>query len=207
MAQYYRVLSQDEKSNEEVAQFYPNLDENQTVQYVIASDGTQQQFQAQPVVVSSDQLMVVEGQGQQVIIDQSQVAYPPSQYVIQDSSGIEFQNNRQQQVYYMTNTQQNQSVIVEQQMTQQPVVLNHQMMQSHMSKSNANSPIHQNCPNTISAQVIPEKSVATMQQVRNQLKTQAVRQGNVINARGMVMNAQVRFLSCTKLHNLVFLVF
>ncbi|XP_063914137.1 uncharacterized protein LOC135130642 isoform X2 [Zophobas morio] len=190
MAQYYRVLSQDEKSNEEVAQFYPNLDENQTVQYVIASDGTQQQFQAQPVVVSSDQLMVVEGQGQQVIIDQSQVAYPPSQYVIQDSSGIEFQNNRQQQVYYMTNTQQNQSVIVEQQMTQQPVVLNHQMMQSHMSKSNANSPIHQNCPNTISAQVIPEKSVATMQQVRNQLKTQAVRQGNVINARGMVMNAQ-----------------
>lgn len=155
MAQYYHVLSQEDKSSEEVAQFYPNIDENQTVQYVIASDGTQQQFQGQPVVVSPEQLMVVEGQGQQVIIDQSQVAYhQPSSYVTIQESPVEFQN--QDQVYYMTNTSPNQSVVVEPPATPQPVVLNHQLMQHQMSKV---SSIHQSCP---TGALVQEKTVPQM---------------------------------------------
>jgi hypothetical protein len=189
MAQYYRVLSQDDKDTEEVAQFYPNIDENQTVQYVIASDNTQQQFQAQPVVVSSEQLMVVDGQAQQVIIDQSQVAYQPSSYVIQDTSGIDFQNNRQP-VYYMTNTPSTQPVVIEEPITQQPVVLNHQLNQ--IAKVNINSPMHQTCTTTpLNATVIQDKNSA-MQQIRNQLKTQTVRQNNVMNnTRTIQMNQQV----------------
>ncbi|EFA03603.1 hypothetical protein TcasGA2_TC013691 [Tribolium castaneum] len=171
MAHYYHVLSQDDKSNDKVAQFYPNLEENQTVQFVIASDGSQQQFQAQPVVVSSDQLMVVEGQGQQVIIDQSQVTYQSPPYVVQETSGIEFPNN-QQQVYYMTNTSPNQSVVVEQSINQQPVVLNHQFLQNQMSK--ANSPMHQT--GVVNASVIQEKSIV---QMRNQIKAAA--KHNIVN--------------------------
>ncbi|XP_044266946.1 uncharacterized protein LOC123012840 isoform X2 [Tribolium madens] len=180
MAQYYRVLSQDDKSNEEVAQFYPNLEDNQTVQYVIASDGTQQQFQAQPVVVSSD-LMVVEGQGQQVIIDQSQVAYQSPSYVIQETSGIDFPNN-QQQVYYMTNTSPNHPVVVEQSITQQPVVLNHQLMQNQMSK--VNNPMHQT--GVINASVIQDKNIV---QMRNQIKA-ATKQNNIVNARALQTTPQ-----------------
>lgn len=139
MAQYYHKLSQEDKSNEEVAQFYPNINENQTVQNDIAADETQQQFQDQPVVVSSDQLMVVEKQNHQVIIDQSQAAYhQPSSYVKIQELPVEFQNQEQ-----VTNTSPNQSVVVEQPATPQPVVLNHQLMQNQMSKV---SPIHQNCP-------------------------------------------------------------
>lgn len=50
MAQYYQVLSQSDKNTiEELRQYYPNIIENQNVQYVIHSDDQTQQFQGQQV--------------------------------------------------------------------------------------------------------------------------------------------------------------
>lgn len=50
MAQYYHVVGQKENINtvEELRQYYPNLVENQTVQYLIKPDD-QNQFQGQQV--------------------------------------------------------------------------------------------------------------------------------------------------------------
>lgn len=144
MAQYYQVLSQEEKP-EEVPSFYQNLEEAPTVQYVITSDAASQQFQTQPVVLSSNQVMVV---------DQSQVSYQPSSYIVQGTAGtngINFDNTPQQQVYYMANAPTSQQIVVERSLNQAPVVLNHQLMQNQIStqqinKVNIGAPIHSGAP-------------------------------------------------------------
>lgn len=138
MAQYFQVLSPEKKVNEDSSPFYPNLDEHQTVQYVIAADSSHPQFTNQSVVVAPEQLMVLEGQGSQVIIDQTQVAYQQSPYIVQDSAAVDFQNSHQQ-VYYMANNTGNQQIVVEQ--TPQPVLLNHQLMQNQIQKNNITSPM------------------------------------------------------------------
>ncbi|KAJ8910989.1 hypothetical protein NQ315_010818 [Exocentrus adspersus] len=78
MAQYYEVLSQVDKTTEQA--FYSTV-EDQAVQYVISPDKNQIQYPTQQIVVTSgDQLMVVDGQQQQVVINQtSAVAYQGQQ--------------------------------------------------------------------------------------------------------------------------------
>lgn len=51
MAQYYQVLSQSDKTAvEELRQYYPNIVDNPTVQYVISPEEQQSQpFQGQQV--------------------------------------------------------------------------------------------------------------------------------------------------------------
>lgn len=179
MAQYYQVLSQEEKS-EEIPPFYQNLEESPTtVQYVITSDAAQQQFQTQPVVLSPNQVMVV---------DQSQVSYQPSSYVVQGTTGtngINFENNPQQQVYYMANAPTNQQIVVERPLSQTPVVLNHQLMQNQISaqinKVSIASPVHSTAPIHSPLQRaqlkttanIPTRlvTISSQPQVNNHLKT------------------------------------
>ncbi|KAK5646103.1 hypothetical protein RI129_004567 [Pyrocoelia pectoralis] len=142
MAQYYQVLSQNEKNTvADLRQYYPNIIENQTVQYVISPEDQQQQFQTQQILVASDQVMVIENPPQHVIVDQSTVAYQNPQYLIQDNSG-EFQS--QQPVYFMEEVDSSRQVQVEQQVPQTapPIVLNHQLqtpVHNQLSLSN-NSP-------------------------------------------------------------------
>lgn len=50
MAQYFQVVSQPKKPTmEELRQFYPNIVENQNIQYVLQPDEQQTQFQNQQV--------------------------------------------------------------------------------------------------------------------------------------------------------------
>nr|CAH7720990.1 unnamed protein product [Callosobruchus chinensis] len=113
MSQYYEVLNQGEKTVE--PQFYSNV-EDQTVQYVITPDKTQVQFPTQQIVVTSgEQLMVVDGQPQQIIIDQSAIAYQPQQ--IQQVQQAQAPQPIMQQIPQHTQMQQAQAV--QQQVQQQ----------------------------------------------------------------------------------------
>ncbi|XP_031345949.1 uncharacterized protein LOC116172807 isoform X2 [Photinus pyralis] len=128
MAQYYQVLSQNEKTTvENLRQYYPNIIENQTVQYVISPEDQQQQFQTQQILVSSDQVMVIENPPQHVIVDQSAVTYQNPQYLVQETSG-DYQSQNQP-VYYMEEVDSSRQVQVNQQIPQPtpPIVLNHQL--------------------------------------------------------------------------------
>ncbi|KAG5874832.1 hypothetical protein JTB14_009289 [Gonioctena quinquepunctata] len=70
--QYYEVLKQEDNPGQ---QFFTNV-EDQTVQYVITPNKTQVQFPTTPIVVASgDQLMVVNGPPQQIVIDQTSISY------------------------------------------------------------------------------------------------------------------------------------
>ncbi|XP_018569684.1 uncharacterized protein LOC108909755 isoform X2 [Anoplophora glabripennis] len=99
---YYEVLSQSDKSSEQ--QFYNNV-EDQTVQYMISPDKTQYPTQ-QIVVTSGEQLMVVDGQQQQIVIDQT--------------SGITYQSQQIQPQQIQVQVQQ-QSVQLQQQIQQSQV--------------------------------------------------------------------------------------
>nr|XP_022918733.1 uncharacterized protein LOC111427716 [Onthophagus taurus] len=127
MAQYFHVLSQTDKpTGSEIQQFYPaNIVDNQTtVQYVIGSND--QDFQTQQILVSSDQVMLVDGQPQQIIVDQTPVPIQNQQYIIQDTN-VEFQEAPQQQIFYVDESNQVQRVesMSDGARPTQPVVLNH----------------------------------------------------------------------------------
>lgn len=103
MAQYYQVLSQGDKPNmENLRQFYPNIVENQGVQYVISHDA-QPAFQDEEVsvqvaffiyivcnyflsqvLVASEKYIVVENSPQsRIVVDPGH--YKNQQYVIQET--------------------------------------------------------------------------------------------------------------------------
>ncbi|CAG9825310.1 unnamed protein product [Phaedon cochleariae] len=85
-SQYYEVLKQDEKSSEQ--QYFSNV-EDQTVQYVITPNKTQTQFPTQQIVVArGDQLMLLNGQPQQIVIDQSVIPYPTNEIQLQPRQQI-----------------------------------------------------------------------------------------------------------------------
>ncbi|KAF2882208.1 hypothetical protein ILUMI_23975, partial [Ignelater luminosus] len=129
MAQYYQVLSQADKNTiEELRQYYPNIVENQNIQYVIHSEDQTQQFQGQPILLSSEQVMVIENSGQQVVVDQPGT-YQNSQYMLQDNT-VDYQDPRTQQVYYMEEVDKDRQVHIEQQ--SQPIVLNHQLQHTQI---------------------------------------------------------------------------
>lgn len=163
MAQYYQVLSQNDKNCiEELRQYYPNIVENQTVQYVISPE-EQQHLQGQQIIVTSgDQLMVVDSESQAVVIEQPQIyqSATQQQYVDQDGK-VKYQPSGNQQAYYtdkgnslpepvadqsiprqnvhqryyMKGVQENSRVIdssVDQKI-QQPVILNHQIQAAQIA--------------------------------------------------------------------------
>lgn len=128
MAQYFQVLSQggDKSTAEGLRQLYPNLIENQTVQYVI--NPGDQQFQGQQVekcnlyirtvinlnalqiVLSTDQLMVIENQPQHVIVDQSAITYQNPQYILQENV-IDYQDSQPApQIFYMEEVESEQPI-------------------------------------------------------------------------------------------------
>lgn len=160
MAQYYQVLSQNDKKGIESLQYYSNIVENQTVQYVISGEEKQQLQGQQIIVTSGDKLMVVNSESQSVIIEQPQIyqGVVQQQYVDQDTK-VKYQASDNQQVYYTEEDNSNslpatdQSIqrqnprqvyymkeiqesggsldgIVDQK--QQPVILNHQIQQAQI---------------------------------------------------------------------------
>lgn len=98
MAQYYQVLSQGDKVNmENLRQFYPNIVENQGVQYVISHEA-QPPFQDEEVslsfslstsycflfqiLVASEKYIVVENNQQRILVDPGH--FKNQQFVIQE---------------------------------------------------------------------------------------------------------------------------
>lgn len=163
MAQYYQVLSQSDKNSvEELRQYYPNIVENQTVQYVISPEH-QQHLQGQQIIVTSgDQLMVVDSKSQPIIVEQPQISYQTSgqQYIVQEANvkyqaadnhqvfyteesghsvdAVVEQPLQQQntcQVYYMKDVQENGHPVdaVVDQKIQQPIILNHQLQSKQLT--------------------------------------------------------------------------
>ncbi|KAI4464984.1 sentrin-specific protease [Holotrichia oblita] len=128
MAQYYQVLSQTEKpASEELREFYPSIIDNspQSVQYVIRPN--EQTYQGSPILISSDQLMVVDAQPQQLIVDQSQVTFQNQQYILQESNIDIREGQAQQRIYYMDDTSSQQVESVQPEQVPQTIVLNHQL--------------------------------------------------------------------------------
>ncbi|KRT82114.1 hypothetical protein AMK59_4429 [Oryctes borbonicus] len=128
MAQYYQVLSQTEKpASEELREYYPSIIDNssQSVQYVIRPN--EQTFQGSQILISSDQLMVVDAQPQQLIVDQSQVTFQNQQYILQDSNVDCREEQTQQRIYYMDETSSQPVEPAQTDQVPQTIVLNHQL--------------------------------------------------------------------------------
>ncbi|GJQ67547.1 hypothetical protein Trydic_g8358 [Trypoxylus dichotomus] len=128
MAQYYQVLSQTEKpTSEELREYYPSIIDNssQSVQYVIRP--SEQTFQGSPILISSDQLMVVDAQPQQLIVDQSQVTFQNQQYILQDTNVDCREEQAQQRIFYMDETSSQHVESVQTDQVPQTIVLNHQL--------------------------------------------------------------------------------
>lgn len=121
MAQYYHVLSQnDKKCIEDLRQYYPNIVENQTVQYVISAEEQRPQLQGQQIIVTSgEQLIVVDSESQSVVIEQPQIyqGATQQQYLDQDSK-VKYQESDSQQVYY---TEEGSSNSLSASITEQPL--------------------------------------------------------------------------------------
>ncbi|KAF5296827.1 hypothetical protein FQA39_LY12345 [Lamprigera yunnana] len=173
MAQYYQVLSQGDKNTvEELRQYYPNLVENQTVQYVIDPEEQAPQFQTQQILFSPDHVMVLENQPQHMILEQTPATYQNPQYAITDNA-VEYQNSTQQ-LFYMEEVDSDQQIQAEQPIpqTQPPVVLNHQLQTTLRNQTNSNSAPPK--PNTIARpplhQVSQPRSLQIQPPVRHALQ-------------------------------------
>lgn len=134
MAQYYQVVSQPDKSQDEPRhQYYAN--DQQTVQYVLTHEDPQQTFQGQQIMVNN-QLMVVDNSIPPVIVDvdPSQIQYQP-EYVVQDAQHVIYNED--------VDTGQSQGGDMQQ---RQPVVLNHMQPSSQkilLSLHQSNRPNNQ----------------------------------------------------------------
>ncbi|XP_066255314.1 uncharacterized protein [Euwallacea similis] len=130
MAQYFEVVSQGEGNADQTHQFFNGSPETEgpQVRYILAEDVSQ--FQSQQLVLSTDQVMVLDG-SQQVVIDQGRNYSPaqPQQFgaVVQNLNV----NQSTQQIFFMeANSGQvgeNVQAVIEQATQPQQVVLNHQI--------------------------------------------------------------------------------
>uniref|UniRef100_A0AAR5P600 Ubiquitin-like protease family profile domain-containing protein n=2 Tax=Dendroctonus ponderosae TaxID=77166 RepID=A0AAR5P600_DENPD len=138
MAQYFQVLGKNDSNSEPSSQFFngnPADNRGPQVRYILAEDSPQ--LQSQRLVLSTNQVMVLNGSPQQiqgVVVDQGR-SYQSSPQQHQQQFGIIHNPNmsNQQQIFYMeTNSEQSGDSAVDQASMQaaghsQALVLNHQM--------------------------------------------------------------------------------
>ncbi|CAG9769103.1 unnamed protein product [Ceutorhynchus assimilis] len=136
MAQYYEVVS--DGTVDQTHQFFNGNQDNEgnerpQVEYIQIAAENSPQFQTQQVLLSGDQVMVLDGTQQQiqrVVIDQGHTFATSSQQfstIVQSSS---MNSHQRSQIYYVeaSSSDNVQSVQTSQAQVQpQPIVLNHQM--------------------------------------------------------------------------------